>query len=41
VVIHLSLTGGQPVPTWADAEVMDAQEVPALGDGGDAAAVST
>lgn len=33
VVVNLSLTGGGPVPRWANAEVIDAQEVPALGDG--------
>lgn len=35
VQINLSLTGSQaPLPAWIEGEVVDAQESPALGDGG-------
>jgi len=35
VQINLSLTGSaQPLPAWLEGEVIDAQEVPALSDGG-------
>lgn len=38
VVVNLSLAGPQAVPNWIDAEVSDATEIPALGDGGGPAA---
>lgn len=33
LVINLSFTDGSPMPTWIEAEVIDAPEVPAIGDG--------